>query len=346
MMGRFDRFNPRANDFVTPEQQAANIQATTKQQRAPRPNQKPPTVRSQGQKRKHSQSNIPHDGDQAAGPQGSKAKHSSSWGERMRKREDTWAKLRPGNSQSAVQYSTLLSEGIQLLQLAAAEHCAVTALCRAIMLHPCLMVVLDADELMLLENSFLEQLEAAMGDRARPAPEQQQQQGPPPQQRQQQQQQQQEPTTQQQHGSLPQQQHQQQQQQGPPPQQQQQQEPASQQQDESAPQQHQHQHQQAQPILQVVGTRLLACHTLGASFWLAVPTVKCRCCNAEWEQQPAAAGFFGSSPVQPWSWFSQQLLELYTPLCTSGGCSISNMAAAIDRANVRIGDAGLKIDPR
>ena len=89
--------------------------------------------------------------------------------------EDTWAKLRPGNSQSAVQYSTLLSEGIQLLQLAAAEHCAVTALCRAVMLHPCLMVVLDAEELMLLENSFLEQLEAAMGDRARPAPEQQQQ---------------------------------------------------------------------------------------------------------------------------------------------------------------------------
>jgi hypothetical protein len=96
----------------------------------------------------------------------------------------------------------------------------------------------------------------------------------------------------------------------------------------------------------VVDTRVVACHTLGASFLLAVPTVKCRCCNDEWEQPPAAAGFFGSSPVQPWAWFSQQLLDMYTPLCTAGGCSITNMAVAVDQRNIKVDDARLRVDAR
>jgi hypothetical protein len=146
-----------------------------------------------------------------------------------------------------------------------------------------------------------------MGDRARPPPEQQQQQ------------------------------------QGPLPQQQHQQDPLSQEQEGSLPQQQQQQQQQA-PLIQVVATRLVACHTLGVSFWLPVPTVKCTCCEEVWEQQPAAAGFFGSSPKQPWAWFSHGLLDFYTPLCTAGGCSITNMAAAIYKGNVKTSD--IKVDAR
>lgn len=309
-MGRFDRFAPQTSNFVTPEQQAANFRAANEHKRAPRPHQKPPTVRGQGQKRKHTQeSNLPLDDEQTAG--GSKGRQSSQWGQRMRRREEAWAEQRESNKQCAVQYHSLLSEGIQLLQLAAAEHCAVTAICRAALLHPCLMVALEADELAALEKSLLQQLEAAMGDRSRPPPE-----------------------------------HQQQQQQGPLPQQQQQQEPLQQQPEPSLPQQQQQQQHEQAPPIQVVGTRLVACHTLGASFWLPVPTVRCQCCKTEWEQQPAAAGFFGSTPVQPWALFSQQLLDFYTPLCTTGGCSFTNMAAAVDRGNVKTGDPQLKVDAR
>jgi hypothetical protein len=86
----------------------------------------------------------------------------------------------------------------------------------------------------------------------------------------------------------------------------------------------------------------VACHTLGVSFWLPVPSVKCRCCNEEWEVQPASAGFFGSTPVQPYAWFSQQLLDFHTQLSTAG-TSFTSLAAALDRANVRQKDAGLKV---
>jgi hypothetical protein len=317
-MRRFDHFNPKPDDFITPEQQAANFRAANVKTRAPRPYQKPPTVRSQGHKRKHVQdANLPLDDDQLADEQTGDS-NSSKWGERMRKRGQAWSEQREGNRQSAVQYRALFSEGIELLQLAAAEHCTVTALCKAVLLHPCLLA-LEADELTAaVESSLLVQLMALLpGERARPAPDdgqqQQQQHGPPPQQHQ----------------------HHHQQQHGPPPQEHHQQQ-----------QQQQQQQPQPQPILQVVATRLVACHTLGASFWLPVPTVRCSCCNDEWEQQPAAAGFFGSTPKQPWSWFSQQLLDFYTPLCTAGGCSITNMAAALERVHVKVDDTGLKIDPR
>lgn len=107
-------------------------------------------------------------------------------------------------------------------------------------------------------------------------------------------------------------------------------------------QQQQEQEQEQQPLFQIVSTRLVACHTLGVSFWFPVPTVKCRCCSEEWEIQPASAGFFGSTPVQPYAWFSQQLLDFHTQLSTAG-TSFTSMAAALDRANVSQKDAGLKV---
>lgn len=70
--------------------------------------------------------------------------------------------------------------------------------------------------------------------------------------------------------------------------------------------------------LSVTSMRVVACHSMGASFWLPVPTLKCSCCTEEWELQAAAAGFFGSSPVQPAVWFSSQLLDLYSTLFQSG----------------------------
>ncbi len=308
-MGRFGRFDPKASDFVTPKQQAANFQTANQQKRAPRPNLKPPTVRHKGQKRKHTQEpNLPLDDEQTAGAGGSKDRQagSSKWEERNRRREKAWSDLREKNSQSVLQYQTLLAGDIQLLQIAAAEHCALTAVCRAVLLHPCLMGYLGTSELASLENSLLSQLEAVIGGRTQPSPEQQEQQ------------------------------------QGPSPQQQQQQEPLPQEQEGSVPQQQQ---QQAQSI-QIVATRLVSCHTLGVSFWLPVPTVKCRCCETVWEEQPAAAGYFGSSPKQPWAWFSQNLLDFYTPLCTAAGCSITNMAAAIAKGNVQPRDAEIKVDAR
>ena len=300
----FARFDPKATDFITPEEQEANFRAANFKKRASRPHQKPPTVRGQGQKRKHVQHDTqPFDDEQlVADEDPSTDRNSSKWGERQLKKEKAWSEQREDNSQSAVQYQTLLSDGVELLQLAAAEQCALEALCKAVLLHPCLMVVLEADGQAAAQDSLLAQLMAFLPDeRARPAAQDGQQQ---------------------------------QQQQAPPASQQ----PASQQ---------QQQQQQAAPILQVVAARLVACHTLGASFWLPVPTMRCNCCSIEWEQQPAAAGFFGSSPVQPWAWFSQQLLNFYTPLCTSAGCSITNMAAALDRGNIRaVDDARLEVDAR
>jgi hypothetical protein len=75
-----------------------------------------------------------------------------------------------------------------------------------------------------------------------------------------------------------------------------------------------------------------------------VPTIKCLCCEEKWELQPAQAGYFGSSAVQPHAWFSQQLLECYTVLSASG-TSIGSMAAAVDKSNGKP-DAHLTVDAR
>ena len=101
--------------------------------------------------------------------------------------------------------------------------------------------------------------------------------------------------------------------------------------------------------------RLVACHVLGASFWLPVPTVVCTCCKAQWELQAAAAGFFGSAPVQPGVWFSTQLLDLYTPMFQSG-LSATALAAALSKVAAtadsyapmlpRLVDALLPVDDR
>jgi hypothetical protein len=104
------------------------------------------------------------------------------------------------------------------------------------------------------------------------------------------------------------------------------------------------QQNEQQSLLSVLDTRPVAVHTLGASFWFPVPTIECCCCAEKWEVKPAAAGFFGCTPTVPYTWFSQQLLDLYTPLSTSGA-SITSMATALDMINVRQTDAELKIKP-
>lgn len=115
-------------------------------------------------------------------------------------------------------------------------------------------------------------------------------------------------------------------------------------QQQGVPSEQQQQVQQDQQVVHVISARNVACHTLGASFWFPVPTVRCSCCSEEWEVQPASAGFFGSSPSQPFAWFSQQLLDLHTQLSTSG-TSTTSMAAALDKANVKNG-AGLGVSAR
>lgn len=83
--------------------------------------------------------------------------------------------------------------------------------------------------------------------------------------------------------------------------------------------------------ISICSMRLVACHMMGTSFWLPVPTVKCSCCSSEpWEVQAAAAGFFGSSPVQPGVWFSTQLLDAYTPMCVGSGTSATSFATAMN----------------
>jgi hypothetical protein len=85
----------------------------------------------------------------------------------------------------------------------------------------------------------------------------------------------------------------------------------------------------------VTRMELVACHTLGASFWLPVPEVHCTCCSTSWMLQPAAAGFFGSSPVRPGVWFSQQLLDMYTALYGLG-TSAAGFAEALSRTAVTV----------
>jgi hypothetical protein len=91
-------------------------------------------------------------------------------------------------------------------------------------------------------------------------------------------------------------------------------------QDSTVETQQQQQEQQQQYLAQVSVTKLraVACHSMAASFWLPVPTLKCSCCNDEWELQAAAAGFFGNSPLLPSVWFSTQLLDVYSTLFRSG----------------------------
>jgi hypothetical protein len=83
-------------------------------------------------------------------------------------------------------------------------------------------------------------------------------------------------------------------------------------------------------MLQIVTMRLVACHVLGASFWLPVPRVKCACCPEQWELPAAAAGFFPNAPVQAGVWFSTQLLDMYTPMFQSG-LSATALADALSR---------------
>jgi hypothetical protein len=73
---------------------------------------------------------------------------------------------------------------------------------------------------------------------------------------------------------------------------------------------------------------------LGASFWLPVPTVRCRCCHDAWEVPAADAGFFGSSPAQPGVWFSCELLDLYSHLFFMPGCSMSGFADSCSQVAV------------
>lgn len=105
-----------------------------------------------------------------------------------------------------------------------------------------------------------------------------------------------------------------------------------QQQQQARPQQQQ---QQSSHLLTVTGMQLVACHTLGASFLLPVPEMHCSCCSSTWVLQPAAAGFFGCSPVRPGVWFSQQLLDIYTSLWKLG-TSTTSFAEALSRTSVTV----------
>jgi hypothetical protein len=109
-------------------------------------------------------------------------------------------------------------------------------------------------------------------------------------------------------------------------------------------------------VLRVVSSRKVACHVLGSSFWLKVPTVTCCCCNSSWEVHPADVGFFSNSPEQPFVWFDCQMLQLYTHLFYPSGTSMSCFADAMSKTTAissQSADDGtavipglLPIDPR
>jgi hypothetical protein len=80
--------------------------------------------------------------------------------------------------------------------------------------------------------------------------------------------------------------------------------------------------------ISVVSNRSVACHMLGASFWLSVPTVACHACGETWELSPAQLGCFGSTPVVPSTWFDKQFLRFYRHLALADGLSSSTFAGA------------------
>lgn len=82
----------------------------------------------------------------------------------------------------------------------------------------------------------------------------------------------------------------------------------------------------------VNSSRPVACHLLGVSFWLSVPTVTCQACNSTWEVRPADVGCFGNTPVRPTQWFGKQLLLLYRQLALGGGLGTHTFAGACNAA--------------
>jgi hypothetical protein len=120
-------------------------------------------------------------------------------------------------------------------------------------------------------------------------------------------------------------------------QQQQQQHPAQNRQQQQQPQQ---QEQEQRPpgaaaLLTVRSMRAVACHVSGASYWLPIPTVSCSHCGDTWELEPAAAGFCGSSPIQPGVLFSTQVLNAYTSLYGSG-VSATAYAECLSKTAARV----------
>jgi hypothetical protein len=82
----------------------------------------------------------------------------------------------------------------------------------------------------------------------------------------------------------------------------------------------------------VTSSRSVACHMLGASFWLSVPTIACKACGDTWDVSPSDIGCFGSTPVLPNTWFDKQFLLCYRQLVLTGGLSSSTFAAAANAA--------------
>lgn len=97
----------------------------------------------------------------------------------------------------------------------------------------------------------------------------------------------------------------------------------------------------ADACITVGSSRSVAYHALGTSFWMAVPTVTCRGCDATWEVCPAHIGCWGNTPVSPTHWFDKQLLTLYRELLLGAGLSThayadaSNAACAVINASAR-----------
>lgn len=251
-------------------------------------------------------SSSPDDSQQSGDHQstGQKQPCSQHWKQRKERSQQEWAQRRDDNRSLAVQHHAYMSEGLQLQQLANAVSAAATAVAKAAHLHACCYAA--ADNAAAGEAQLQQKLMSLQQQQPVPVAAHQQQQVPV------------QPDLAQQHQDDDQQRG-----------------PAS----DNVGQQH-----GQQALLSVASTRQVAVHTLGASFWFPVPTVVCRCCAEKWEVQPAAAGFFGSTPKMPYTWFSQQLLNLYTPLSTSGA-SATSMATTLDMNNVRQVDAGLKIKP-
>ena len=297
--------------YISKEEQAGLIADQNKRKsRKKRPGQLPPPAnkRNRGRPRAHTQDDDHcFDDDDTEYPEQGQTRQAKGqeWRNRLAKEQQAWQAALPANTQMAQQYAAYDHDCSVQVQVDAALHCATQSMAGALVRHSCCAVVLSQEE----REQLAQQLAVQLLDTAQHRQDDQQQQ--------------------QQQAELASQQQQQQQQQG-----QHDRQPTAQQQQHAQPQP-QPQPQHKAQLLTVTAMQLVAGHTLGASFWLPVPEVHCSCCSSTWMLQPAAAGFFGCSPVRPGVWFSQQLLDTYTALYGQG-TSATSFAEAVSRTSVTV----------
>jgi hypothetical protein len=329
--------------FVTEEQQREHLRRA--KQRAKRPGQLAPTNR--GKKKQVEALNQVDDRDLDYDVDAGQATGGREWVLRQQEVDSRWQQKRAANLRSLQKYvSGKHSLNMRLLNSFVDVACQRVA--KAALSHGCSQWLVPAGAYLATWQHLARQLQdkvAKLHEHADASQGQQQEQ---------QEQHNEQQLPQQDDGAAAQQQASQPSQQQPHSQQQQQRQPQQQySQQQHSQQQDQEQEEEQQPraaehTTVILSCRLVACHMLGASFWLPVPTVCCRCCVDAWEVPAADAGFFGSSPEQPGVWFSCEMLDMYTHLFFGSSCSMTGFADTCSQVAVvdlQDGPPGRKLLP-